>query len=77
MNRGVNVIVFNDDETEVLLQKRRDFRIWALPGGHIESGEPWEKAGIRETFEETGYRIEVYRYVGEYSQPQMPHPMFL
>ena len=72
MNRGVNVIVFNDDETEVLLQKRRDFRIWALPGGHIESGEPWEKAGIRETFEETGYRIEVYRYVGEYSQPQMP-----
>ena len=54
MNRVVNVIVFNGDETEVLLQKRRDFRIWTLPGGHIESGESWEEAGIRETFEETG-----------------------
>ena len=71
-NRGVNAVVFNDDETEVLLQKRRDFRIWALPGGHIESGESWEEAGIRETFEETGYRIEIYRLVGEYSRPQMP-----
>ena len=61
-SRGVNVIVFNDDDTEVLLQKRRDFRIRALPGGHLESGESREEADIRETFEETGYRIEVYRF---------------
>jgi ADP-ribose pyrophosphatase YjhB (NUDIX family) len=71
-NRGVNVIVFDDDETRVLLHKRRDFRIWALPGGHIEPGEAWEEAGVRETFEETGYQIEVCRLVGEYSRPQMP-----
>ena len=70
-NRGVNVVVF-DDKAEVLLQKRRDFRIWGLPGGHIEPGESWEEAGVRETFEETGYRIEVCRQVGEYSRPQMP-----
>ena len=71
-NRGVNVIVLDDDETRVLLHKRRDFRIWALPGGHIDSGESWQEASVRETWEETGYRIEVGRLVGEYSRPQMP-----
>ena len=72
-NKGVNVVVFNEDETEVLLHKRADFRIWALPRGHIESGESWKDAAIREVFEETGYKIEAGCLIGEYSRPQMPH----
>jgi len=32
---------------------------WGIPGGKIESGETPEQAAIRETFEETGYRVEV------------------
>jgi ADP-ribose pyrophosphatase YjhB (NUDIX family) len=56
-----------------LLHQREDFRIWSLPGGHIEPGETWERAAIREVYEETGYQIEVRRLVGEYWRPQMPN----
>jgi 8-oxo-dGTP diphosphatase len=72
-SKGVNVVVFNTDRTRVLLQKREDFRVWAVPGGNIEPGESPEEAGIRETYEETGYHIELDRYVGEYWRPQMPN----
>ena len=56
-----------------MLHQREDFRIWSLPGGHIEPGETWERAAIREVHEETGYQIEIKRLVGEYWRPQMPN----
>ena len=65
-------IVFDSDRRRVLLQKREDFRIWGLPGGGIDSGETWEEAAVRETHEETGYRIAVVRLAGEYWRPQAP-----
>lgn len=68
----VSVVVLNP-ENAVLLHKREDFRIWSLPGGHLNPGETWEQAAVRETLEETGYLIAVERFVGEYSQPQMPN----
>ncbi len=70
---SVTVVVFNDNQTKVLLQKREDFRIWGLPGGHLEPNEGREEAGIRETLEETGYHIEIIDYVGEYHRPQLPN----
>lgn len=69
----VAVVVFSDNQTKVLLQKREDLRIWGLPGGHIELNETREQAGIRETLEETGYQIEIVEYVGEYHRPQLPN----
>jgi 8-oxo-dGTP diphosphatase len=56
-----------------LLHQHEDFRIWILPGGHIEADETWQAAAIREVYEETGYEIEIDRLVGEYWQPQMPN----
>lgn len=41
-------------DNRVLLCRRRDSGAWALPGGHIESGESAEEAGRRELTEETG-----------------------
>src|SRR5947208_15868189 len=71
--KSASAVVLSEDGQEVLLHKREDFRIWALPGGRIEPGETWETAAVREAYEETGYRIIVERLVGEYHAPQMPY----
>jgi 8-oxo-dGTP pyrophosphatase MutT (NUDIX family) len=68
----VSTVVLSSDLEKILLQKRRDFRVWSLPGGHIEREEIWEAAAIRETLEETGYIIAIDRHIGNYWQPQMP-----
>ncbi len=64
--KGVCVVVFSENKRKVLLHKRRDFRIWTVPGGGIEPGETWEAAAVREAYEETGYHIVIDRLVGEY-----------
>jgi 8-oxo-dGTP diphosphatase len=58
----------SNDHTVLIL--RRDFRIWALPGGGLETGETPEDAAIRETYEETGYEVKIDRYIGSYHRPQ-------
>ncbi len=71
MNRSVSAVVFSEDGKKVLLHLRGDIRLWSLPGGRVEPGESWEDAATREVYEETGYRIEIHRLVGEYRRPQM------
>lgn len=71
--RGAQVVIFNENARKVLLVKREDFRIWTVPGGRVEAGETAEEAGCREVLEETGYSIQIDRFVGEYRRPQMPN----
>ena len=54
---------------KVLLIKRRDVEIWALPGGAVENGESLAQAAVREVREETGVSVELTRLVGVYSRP--------
>ena len=54
---------------EILLMQRSDNGHWGLPGGHVEPGESVAAAALREVFEETGWRIELGRLVGVYSDP--------
>jgi ADP-ribose pyrophosphatase YjhB (NUDIX family) len=54
---------------EILLMQRSDNGHWGLPGGHVEPGESVAEAALREVFEETGWRIELGRLVGVYSDP--------
>ena len=70
--QSATVVILHPTTGEVLLHKREDFRAWSLPGGGIEPGETWQEAAVRETFEETGYRVRVERLVGEYLRPQLP-----
>lgn len=67
MKKGVITVIFSDDRTKVLLIKRRDVPIWTLPGGGIEKGESEEEAMLRETEEETGFKVEISRKVGDYT----------
>ncbi|MBN1579869.1 MAG: NUDIX domain-containing protein [Anaerolineae bacterium] len=72
VTKGSSVVVF-DDHNQVLLELREDARIWALPAGHLEPGETYEQAAVREVREETGYAIDLERVVGTYWRPQFPH----
>ncbi len=60
-------IIFNQERNGIILIKRRDVPVWALPGGGIEKDETPEDAAIRETFEETGLQTSIVRKVAEYT----------
>lgn len=62
-------VVVVDDEGQVLLQRRTDNGMWALPGGKMELGESLAGCGIRETHEETGIEVEITGIVGTYTNP--------
>src|SRR5579875_788765 len=65
---SASAIVLNE-EGKILLQKRSDTGVWALPGGAMEIGETIGEAAIRETKEETGLDIELENIVGVYTNP--------
>ena len=66
----VAVTVFiRDDRDRVLLIKRTDNSLWALPGGAQEIGEYIAQTAVRETKEESGIDIEVTGLVGIYTNP--------
>jgi 8-oxo-dGTP pyrophosphatase MutT (NUDIX family) len=58
-----------DEHGRILLVKRRDNTLWALPGGGHDIGESIEQTAIREVKEETGLDVEVTRLVGIYTNP--------
>lgn len=53
---GSSVIVQNENG-EILLQKRTDNGEWCLPGGCQELGEDLRDTAARELFEETGIKV--------------------
>lgn len=65
--KAVIGIVFDADQTKVLLIKRRDVPIWVFPGGGVEPNETCEEAVVREVLEETGLKVKIDRKIAEYS----------
>ena len=58
---GVGVLIWKGAKDALLLGKRRGSHgagKWGLPGGHVELGDTFEGTCIRETFEETGIKID-------------------
>lgn len=58
-----------DSAGRILLQRRADNGMWALPGGAMNLGESLPDCAVRETREETGYDIELTGIVGTYTNP--------
>lgn len=62
-------VVVVDDSGRILLQRRRDNNMWALPGGVMQIGESLPGCAVRETREETGIDVEIVSIVGTYTNP--------
>src|SRR3954464_12397387 len=63
---GVGVGVFVWRGGEILIGQRKGAHgadTWSVPGGHLEFGESWEEAALREVIEETGVVAGKPRFV--------------
>jgi 8-oxo-dGTP diphosphatase len=70
---GAGVLV--ESEGCVVLVRRKvepKAGYWSLPAGHVEADELAEEAAARETYEETGLKIEIDDLLGVYSFGREP-----
>jgi ADP-ribose pyrophosphatase YjhB (NUDIX family) len=58
-----------DDAGRILMIRRTDNDLYAIPGGAQEVGETISQTVVREVKEETGIDVEVTGLVGVYSDP--------
>jgi ADP-ribose pyrophosphatase YjhB (NUDIX family) len=66
----VAVTAFIQDETgRLLLIRRTDNDLYAIPGGALELGETLTQTVQREVMEETGIAVQVTGLIGVYSDP--------
>src|SRR5579859_267143 len=55
-----------DEDGRILLIRRADNGLWAMPGGGLEVGETAAQGAVREVLEETGIACEAVALVGLY-----------
>ncbi|WP_424951654.1 NUDIX hydrolase N-terminal domain-containing protein [Deinococcus sp.] len=80
---GADAVVIRDHQ--ILLIRRRDSGLWAMPGGLVDVGDTLAGAAVRELREETGLLGRATRYlgyfdlrrVGSHLRFQMFHHAFL
>lgn len=61
--------IVTDEQGRILLVKRRDNTLWALPGGGHDIGESIEQTAVREVKEETGLDVDIISLTGIYTNP--------
>jgi ADP-ribose pyrophosphatase YjhB (NUDIX family) len=52
---------------ELAIVHRQRYDDWTLPKGHLQEGETWVEAALREVKEETGYEAEILGFAGAIS----------
>lgn len=69
MEKTIVCYLIRDNKYLMLYRNKKEVDInknkWITVGGHIEDGETKEEACIREVYEETGYKLLSYRYLGQ------------
>ncbi len=53
-----------DEHGRLLMIRRADNNMWAMPGGALEVGETFAEGAAREAYEETGVRCEPVTLIG-------------
>jgi 8-oxo-dGTP pyrophosphatase MutT (NUDIX family) len=66
---GSEVLLF-DSQNRLLVTRRSDNGLWAVPGGMMEPGETLEETARREVLEETGILCRELEFFKMYSGPQ-------
>ena len=61
--------IVTNDEGKILLQRRSDNDLWALPGGAMDVGEDIRATVVREVKEETGLDVQLDYVIGIYTNP--------
>lgn len=64
-------VLLRDRQGRLLMMRRSDNRCWGVPGGALEPGETLEEAARRETYEETGLKIDDLTLFGVFSGPEL------
>ena len=67
-------------ENKLLLCRRAiepGFGKWTLPAGYLENGETAEQGAVRETYEETGARVEIVQPYALFSLTFVDHIYFM
>lgn len=62
--------IVTNNEGAILVHRRTDNDLWALPGGGMEFGESIADTVVREVYEETGLRVSPKYVVAVYSDPK-------
>ncbi|MGB3633832.1 MAG: NUDIX hydrolase [Rubrobacteraceae bacterium] len=68
----VRAAVFREDQ--LLLVRETEDGLWSLPGGWADVGETAAEATVRETYEESGYRVRAVKLISAYDRDRHGHP---
>jgi 8-oxo-dGTP diphosphatase len=74
------VMVYDRQRDAVVVQDRRKYWTgYAFPGGHMEPGESFAAAAIREVYEETGLQLQSVQCCGliHWDQPEGKYLVYL
>lgn len=70
---AVIMLIYNGQREVLFARRSMDRRflpgVWSLPSGHVEEGESFEQAVIREAQEELGIQVQKMDFVETISEP--------